>query len=220
MVYLRTMKKALRIIVSVCVFMVLVSMPTRAPWSHPHAWIDLRSTLVFDDAGQAVALELEWLFGDFYSAYILDDITMKGEDIIEGLRETARGNLVELAAYDYFVDFLADDEPVPFDRVEQFETGVLEGRVYLNFSVPFASAVDPVARDIRYAVYDPTYYIEILYAEEGRKASVSGRSCETVVVAANPTFEQAAFAASLDQTESGGSDLGAVFAEWVELSCP
>ena len=36
--------------------------------AHPHAWIDLRSTVVLNEAGQAVALEQEWLFDDFYTA--------------------------------------------------------------------------------------------------------------------------------------------------------
>ena len=42
--------------------------------AHPHAWIDLRSKILFDDDGRMTGLELEWLFGDFYSAYVLQDV--------------------------------------------------------------------------------------------------------------------------------------------------
>jgi len=197
----------------------LLSVPFKPSLAHPHAWLDLQSTLVFGDDGKATALQMEWLFGDFYSSYVLEDITATGEDLVEGLRETARGNLIELEAYDYFVDFQVDGERVDLARVEQFETGVLDGRVYLRFTVSLTQPVDPVARSIRYAVYDPTYYIEVLYAE-GAEAKTVGRNCDATIVAANPTFEEAAFAASLGQEESGGNGLGVVFAEWVELTCP
>ena len=36
--------------------------------AHPHAWIDLRSRVVLDDGGRVRALELDWLFDDFYTA--------------------------------------------------------------------------------------------------------------------------------------------------------
>ena len=208
-----------RLIYALVVSVLLLPVWTGPAAAHPHAWIDLRSTLVFDDKGHAVALKMDWLFGDFYSAYILEDILTSGEDVVEGLRQTARGNLVELESYRYFTDIRADGERIAINRVETFETGVDKGRVFLKFTVPFKEPLDPREQTLRYAVYDPTYYVEVLYAE-GARAETKGGSCTTAIVTSEPTFEQRAFAASLDQTESGGDGLGELFAEWVELACP
>lgn len=188
--------------------------------AHPHAWIDLDSAVVFNDAGQMVAIEQYWLFGDFYSAYLVSDITDSGDDLIEGLRETARGNLIELRGYDYFTRVLVDGERASFDDVGQFETGIIEGRVYLKFTLSLSTPIDPRGQAVKYAVYDPTYYVEVLHAEGAEpKVRGSANNCALALTRPEPTFEELAYAASLDQDESGGDGLGAAFAEWVSLTC-
>lgn len=188
--------------------------------AHPHAWIDLNSTVVLNDAGHVVAIEQYWLFGDYYSAYLVSEIDSSGGDMVEGLRETARGNLIELRSYDYFTRLLADGRQVSFDDVGTFETGIIEGRVYLKFTLSLSEPVDPRQQAVSYAVYDPTYYVEVLHAE-GVMPSVQGDAgnCNVALTRPEPTFAELAYAASLDQDESGGDGLGAAFAEWVSLSC-
>ncbi len=189
--------------------------------AHPHAWIDLRSTAVVDADGRMVAIEQHWLFGDFYSAYILEDIKASGTEVIQGLRDTARANLIELAAYDYFTKVRHGAEAIDFANVETFETGVINGRVYLAFRLDFLSPLDLAEHSASYAVYDPTYYIEVLHAE-GIKPDVrqQANACRASLTEPDPTYEQIVFASSLDQDESGGNGLGEVFAEWVTVECP
>ncbi len=189
--------------------------------AHPHAWIDLKSTLILNDAGEVVALNQHWLFGDFYSSFVISDIQSAGLDIREGLMETARNNLLELEGYDYFTKMTSDGEALAFQPVSTFETGALNGRIYLDFTVTLTQPVDPLSSTVRYAVFDPTYYIEILYAE-GAKPEIEGAEklgCAIDLTTPEPTFEQLAFAASLDQTQSVGDGLGEVFAQWATVNC-
>lgn len=191
------------------------------PKAHPHAWIDLNSTLVLSETGQVTALRHQWLFGDFYSSYVISDLVAANTDILDGLRATARENLLSLAEYNYFTKLVIDGKPSAFNPVQTFETGVINDRIYLNFTVEISESADPATQVIRYAVFDPTYYIEILHAE-GTQPEIDNASdldCRTDLITPEPTFEELAYAASLDATQSGGDGLGEQFAEWVTLQC-
>lgn len=190
--------------------------------AHPHAWIDIESTAIIDETGRLTGLEQYWLFGDFYSSYVLADIGSDDRDvIIANLREVARQNIVNLREYDYFTVIEGDGERRAIQDVETFETGVVEGRIYLKFTTRLEEPVDPMSAAVRYAVYDPTYYIEVLYAEDATPQirTPADVECDLAVEKPSPTFDELAFAASLDKTESGGDGLGKVFAEWVDLTC-
>jgi len=57
-----------------------VAVTATAAKAHPHAWIDLDSRLIFDDQGKLEAVELHWLFDEFYTAFIAGEFTTSGLD--------------------------------------------------------------------------------------------------------------------------------------------
>lgn len=189
--------------------------------AHPHAWIDLRSTVVLDDQGRVRALELDWLFDDFYTAYIAEQYTKDEGSPTSFLEELANTNLTQLAEYGYFTDARLDGERLEAGPVEHFETGLRGQRLWLRFELPLAKPVDPRQGRFTYAVYDPTYYIEILHLEDEPIAfrPASDDQCSARIEPANPSLEAVGLAAALDSTESGGDSLGQLFAETVVLDC-
>jgi ABC-type uncharacterized transport system substrate-binding protein len=198
--------------------MLAASAPAKA---HPHAWIDIRSGLVFDETGHIVAIEEEWFFDTLYSAVIQEELGSDGRPIEDLLDELAQINLTSLAAYDYFTTMLADGSDVAVGEVVDYATGMREGRLWLKFWVPLTVPVDPHAQAVSYAIYDPSYYIEMVHMK-GEPIMLSGErteGCTALAVAAEPTFDAVALAAALDQTQTGPADLGALFAEWVEVRC-
>lgn len=205
------------VIVFAAVF--LFRMPVGA---HPHAWIDLETTAVFDEQGRFAGLDQIWLFGDFYSGYVLADIGSDDRDvIIDGLREVASRNLANLQEFDYFTVVEADGQAQSIAPVETFETGVIQGRIYLKFTTRLEAPVDAASSLVRHAVYDPSYYIEVLYVEGSapRLPSQGAPICSVSVEKPNPTFDDLAYASSLDRTETSSDGLGKVFAEWTTLTC-
>jgi ABC-type uncharacterized transport system substrate-binding protein len=189
--------------------------------AHPHAWIDLRTRVIMNDEGRLAALELEWLFDDFYTAYIAEEFAEEGRPASEFLPEVASTNLANLAEYDYFTDVRLDGERLPLGEVSGAATGLREKRLWLRFEVPLVEPVDPDSGRLTFAVYDPTYYIEILYLE-GETIGFTGPGAEACVgriVPPNPSFEAIARASALDATESGGDGLGELFAETVVVEC-
>jgi ABC-type uncharacterized transport system substrate-binding protein len=189
--------------------------------AHPHAWIDLRTRVIMNDQGRLAALELDWLFDDFYTAYIAEEFAEEGRPASEFLPEVASTNLANLAEYDYFTDVRLNGERLPLGEVSGAETGLREKRLWLRFEVPLVEPVDPDSGRLTFAVYDPTYYIEILYLE-GEAINFTGPGAEACVgriVPPNPSFEAIARASALDATESGGDGLGELFAETVVVEC-
>ena len=82
--------------------------------------------------------------------------------------------------------------------------------------------IDVKMHQIEYAVYDPTYYIEILYAEETQVVRLEGYGkshCQYILHPPEPPEELSLFAAGLDQNQKAGDGIGEMFAERVVLTC-
>jgi ABC-type uncharacterized transport system substrate-binding protein len=189
--------------------------------AHPHSWIDLRSQVIMDDEGRVAALELEWLFDDLYTAYVAQEFVKQDRPPSEFLPEVASTYLGNLAEYEYFTDVRLDGERLALGEPAGAEAGLRDRRLWLRFEVPLVKPVDPDKGRLTFAVYDPTYYIEILHVE-GETIAFTGpkaEGCVGRIVPSNPSFEAIARASALDVTQSGGDGLGELFAETVVVEC-
>ncbi len=174
-----------------------------------------------DDAGRVEALRQAWLFDEFYSAFMLDDFAQAGLEREEGLGELLRQDVEALAPFDDFTRVEVTGEPQEFDAVRAYANGVARGRIRFRFELPLAEPVDPTGSELRYAVFDPTYQIELLHQGEPRvrlPRALAGR-CAVEVIAPDPPAESVSLAAMLERTEEAWDGLGAQVAEWVELRC-
>lgn len=197
----------------------LVGVPAPAE-AHPHAWIDLRSTVIFTDDGHIEAIEVDWLFDDFYTAFVAEEFVKDPENPTDYLMALAEENLASLAEYDYFLDVRQSDERVALAEAGPPSTGLRDKRLFLRFTVPLAEPLDPAAGPMRFAAYDPSYYTEILYAEDAAPVLPDAAAgCAVRVEPPDPSPEAVALAYSLDVDESGGDGLGRLFAETAIVSC-
>jgi ABC-type uncharacterized transport system substrate-binding protein len=196
----------------------LASVPAAA---HPHAWIDMHGEVMLDDHGDMAGLRLYWVFDEWYTSYIASEFAKSDTLSKEFLTSLAKQNLANLAEYDYFTKVLVDGDKVPLGKVTTFDTGLLSERLWLRFEVPLVDPIDPRKRKVSYKVYDPTYYIEILHVEDN-PVTFKGKGaerCSAKVIDADPSFEAVALASALDVTQTGGDNLGELFAQTVEVSC-
>ena len=191
--------------------------------AHPHAWIDLRTSPVFDDAGRVSGVEVHWTFDEFYTLFTIEVIDPDGDGTADAelVRELARENLKNLADYGYFTYFEVDGKRPTYDTVTEYDSYLEGDRLVMTFTVPLAEPVDPLAKAVSYAVYDPTYYIEIFHTDPEAAAlgDEAPAACKLRLEPPSPDPEMVSFAASLDQTESAGDGLGVFFAERVFLDC-
>jgi len=199
-----------------------VAVTATAAKAHPHAWIDLDSRLIFDDQGKLEAVELHWLFDEFYTAFIAGEFTTSGLDNPSTfLQEVAAENLANLEEYNYFTDLKQNGSRLPLGEVRRFATGLEGERLWLEFEVALADPADPTRGRIDLAVYDPTYWIEVLY-HPGHSPTLDGidaAGCTIFVMPPTPTPEQIAQAFALDFNQTGENGLGRHFAEIAQIDC-
>lgn len=189
--------------------------------AHPHAFIDIRIVVLFDEDGRAVGLRQHWLFDPFYTAFAVEGLPQNDSggpraDVLAELMEVNMGNL---KPYDYFTRVEANGSAMPFAGVSELSTGMRDGRLEMSFLLSFAAPT--AAPSLRYAVFDPTYYIEVLHAEadDAIRLVDAPAGCSSRLQPPAPNPEMVALAYSLDRTESAGDTLGRHFAEWVTVAC-
>jgi len=183
----------------------------------------MRTALVFDAEGRVTALRVDWLFDEIYSLYSTEELDDDGDGRPDEsrLHDFVAGAVERLEPHGYFSVVRIGDRQAGYGPVTEF-SGTMQGdRLLMRFTLPLAEAVDPRAMAVSYAVYDPTFYIQILHEQEDPVAleGSAPADCSIEVRPPEPDEEMVSFAASLDQTESGGDGLGAHFAEWVSISC-
>lgn len=190
--------------------------------AHPHAWIDLRSTIVLDAQGHVVAIEQEWLFDEIYTLFALDGYKGQGAALQARMEQQAQASLASLHDYDYFTEIRIDGAKQAPAEVTDYASELRRNRWWLRFTLPLPNPVDPTAHKVTFAVFDPSYYIEILH-REGDVVSFRGveeTACHGMIWPPNPSTEALILAASMDVNAQAEDGLGALFAETVEIRCP
>lgn len=189
--------------------------------AHPHVWIDLRTTVMLDDAGRVAAIGQEWLFDPMYSAYATAGVDTESDQGREFLSELVDDSMKNLRDYDYFMRVRADGARQAFDAPTDFTATLREGRLLYRFTVPLARPVDPRALDLDIAVFDPTYYIDMVHLE-GDVVAFQGSNpgnCGARIVAPTPDMNAIMAAQSADQNTRPDDTIGAQFAETVIVTC-
>lgn len=203
--------------------LLLLALPGTAK-AHPHSWIDLETSLLFNDEGKVTGLWVGWLFDDYYSAFTLEGMRpdKDGKYDQKALNDLAETNLNNLFDYNYFTFIRADEKLLNYRTVTDYKTHVDGYRLWMEFTVELTEPVDPKAHKIDYAVYDPTYYVEILHAADGDPVQLIGTGAQTCGYALQkpePPKELSLMAAALDKDETAGDSIGISFAERVEIAC-
>ncbi len=205
--------------------LVVWSLVSTSPYSsaraHPHSFIDLSSKVIFNDAGQITAVRVNWLFDVFYSTFVIADINQANEVMEEALDQLTKESLIALKDYSYFSEILVDGKRVELADPSDGSMSVTGDQLQMAFTVNLANPVDPVSTTFEYAIYDPTYYIEILHISD-EVISLEGEGSEVCSASRqkpNPDAETIGFAASLGQNEIGPDNLGQIFAETVTVTC-
>lgn len=135
--------------------------------AHPHVWVDVRSEIVFDDAGLVSEIQHHWTFDEAFSAWTIQGLDVNGDDKVspDEMIELAAQNMVGLGEFDFYtfagegtfnVSFLPGPSPhMSYD----------DGRTTLNFSlvpsVPFA-----IRSALELEVTDAEYYIDLQFISD------------------------------------------------------
>ncbi len=190
-------------------------------YAHPHAWIDVRSTIVMSDQGLISAIEEEWLFDDLYSAAILEGLKEDSPEKKAVVSDFAAEVIENLGPYGYFMRITANGRPIKLNTVTQFKSEMKGQQLQLSFTAPLAEPVSPMRDEVSFSVYDPTYFIQMTHRAQDPPTIRSKKShaCRAHVKPPNPTPEDIARAFALDRGATPEEGLGDLFAEKVDIQC-
>ncbi len=222
------------LVAALCPFVAALALGAAPAHAHPHVWIDLRSKVVFDDQGRVTALRVDWLFDEFYSAYAV--AAMKRVDGVPDpadLMALARINLDNLREYAFFTDVRADGRRIVPKRATDPASDFDGKRLRLAFTVPLPEPLDPRKQSVTFAVYDPTYYIEIAYLPGDPVGLLNAKDtgCAALIEQPDPSPEARNLAGAYGRDESidamlgevltgrPGTTIGELFAEKAVIRC-
>jgi len=198
----------------------VLALVTARAQAHPHAWIDVRSTVVLDDAGRATAIEQEWTFDELYSAALIEGVSEGRAFKPEMLAKYAGEVIDNLGPYGYFMKLRADGQLQRFGKPTRYQGELRGERFALSFTAPLAQPVDPVAQALEFAVYDPTYFIQMMHVDSDPPGVRGGEvACRAAVHAPDPTPAALARAFAMDWQAEPDDSLGELFAQKVTLQC-
>ncbi|MBT2968411.1 MAG: DUF1007 family protein [Candidatus Thiodiazotropha sp. (ex Ctena orbiculata)] len=185
--------------------------------AHPHHWIDVFTEWQFNPKGLISGVKLRWLFDDYYSVLLLDDTTATGKDLQVVLEKTLRN----IGRHRYFLQIEQQGVKAEFGDAKHARIGVWDHRIEIEFSLALKAPFDPRQSDIVFRIAEPTYYFEMLHAEESPAIVLRDAppACRYRLEPPKPDAALVAYAASLGINESGGDGLGIQFAETVTIRC-
>jgi ABC-type uncharacterized transport system substrate-binding protein len=150
-----------RALVPACIALAWLSAP--AAWAHPHVWIDMRSSVNFNDKGAIDAIGVAWTFDEFYSQFATDGLDKNKNGKLDAgeLQELATTYAKNLKEYQYFTFVQTDGKAAETGQPTNAKAVFNNGQLTFAFRLPLKAAVDPAAQKLTFSSFDPTYYIDI-----------------------------------------------------------
>jgi ABC-type uncharacterized transport system substrate-binding protein len=190
--------------------------------AHPHAWIDLIVVLETNDQDEVDAMTQTWVIDPTYSRYLYDDAMtqFEGGTEEEKLANLGAEILDNLGEYDWYTELYADDRRIAVRPEGAAEMVLEDSRLRFRFRLALAEPVAPRAETLRYAIYDPTFIIEVLHdTDSPPRLEPSSGPCRLEILKPRPDPAIVARALALDFNQTGEADLGRHFAERVTAHC-
>lgn len=198
----------------------LAAAPAKA---HPHVQVRTETHMVFDGAGQAVAMEQVWTFDEMYSAFAIQNLDTNRDGVYsrEELAELTRINVENLGEQKYFTVLRHDRRFVSFGPARDAWSEVKDGRLTLHFTVPVATPFKPGGKPLSVEVYDPEYFVAFEPADGEPMRLVSApQGCRLDYAPPRNTTAATNLSESFFQSLNAGSNFGQQFAGRFTVNCP
>ena len=188
---------------------------------HPHMWVDLQSRVVLNIDDGSVAIQQVWLFDDFFSTSVIEDASLDPGGTSAGIQKEIERITEALKPYNYYTEIEMGGKKLSSTLVGDVTWEVIQNRIKMRFNIaPNESSISDV-QGWSYAIFDPTYYIEMLHVEDV-SITIDGdlaRKCSSWIEQPNPSADAVALSQSTTLDNSADDTVGRFFAETVHVSC-
>jgi len=196
--------------------------------AHPHVWVEMRSDVVFNEAGLITGVNLIWTFDDAYAKIALEGLDTNGDGVYDPveLEPLTRENLDSLKDYNFFTYIRYDGKAQALGAPKDAGQIFSDNKLQLHFQMPLVTPLDPAKGDFVFKVYDPEFFISFDYAKDD-PVSVIGNMPKACRLDVKPVPSDA----EIDQTRamlatkgkdwkpSEEEDFGSLFAQPVTFQC-
>ncbi|MDP1732216.1 MAG: DUF1007 family protein [Devosia sp.] len=133
--------------------------------AHPHIFIDAKATIVFNNAGEVVAVRHAWTFDEAFSVWQIQGLDTDGDGITspEEMRGLADESMQGLAEYQFYTFAGEGDGTLPMVSMDDARLVHENGRSTLAFGVELRAPYR-IEDTLEIAVNDPEYYVAITFA--------------------------------------------------------
>jgi ABC-type uncharacterized transport system substrate-binding protein len=194
---------------------------TFAAAAHPHVWVVSKSEVVFAPDGAIVAVRHAWTFDEMFSAYATQGLETGADGRIssEALEELAEVNVTSLKEFGYFSAGKVGEAAVEFvDPVEYRLEADSENVLTLHFTLPVKTK--PAKGVFILEVYDPTWFVDFSYADEGPVALANAPAgCRTDVHRPQTNTATTTLSESFFNSLTAASSFGSQFANRISVKC-
>ena len=184
-------------------------------------WVDLESRVVLDDGYGKVAIQQVWLFDDFFSTAVIEDANLDPGGTNAGIQREIDRIAEALKPYDYFTVIKFGGKNLTSKLVGNVTWKVILNRIEMRFALAVDEPVGIESQSWSYAIFDPTYYIEMLHAEGASvpiESDAAGK-CNSWIEQPNPSADAVALSQSPALDKNADETIGRFFAETVHVSC-
>lgn len=136
--------------------------------AHPHVWVTVETTVLYDDKKQVSGLEERWSFDKAYSEFALEGLEKdaKGNYTPAAFVELAKENMDSLKDYSYFTEVYAESDRIelapPRDAVVVRDDKTI---LHLTYKLPLKQPLNVGSLKLSFLIYDPEFYIAFTFAE-------------------------------------------------------
>jgi len=162
--------------------------------AHPHVWVTARAEIVFDDAGQIMAIRHIWQFDEAFSAYAVQGLDANNDGGLTRaeLAPLAQINVESLAEYRFFTWLYVRGEDRPLLPPQEYWLDIYGARLTLFYTLPLAEPA-AVADEVVLEVTDPEYFVAFTFADENPAMLIDARpGCVALFEGAQELDEEAA----------------------------
>lgn len=189
----------------------------------------MRSDLVLDEQGRAVAINVEWIFDEGYTQAAIEGMDADGDGIYTSaeLHPVVTENIKALKEFRYFVQAKSGGKDIPYADVTEYMQRINDqGRLHMIFVVPFEQPVDLTAAPFTYSIYDPDFFIAYDFVKEKAVAAIGplpkGCTISVGTVAFDEQVQQTKEMLAdkpADWQPEQPTDFGSLFAQPVNVTC-
>lgn len=147
--------------------MIITSLTPFFLLAHPHVFIDNRISVVFDDKGLK-GFKHEWVFDEMFSSTMIQefDLDADGKFNKKEVKGIVRGAFSNLKKHNYFTDITINGQRFKTKEFKDFQVKIDSGVMVYEFFLPCEVTASRVIQEATIAVYDPTYFVQVLWASQ------------------------------------------------------